>query len=180
MLYLDLKVGVHLLYIYKLNLYVLFQERVFLWQKQAVFRRHTVLLPKRGPSSAPRQRTPGRVLRGDQVLRAGRAGHQQIPVTFIPIIAIDSRYSRTIASITVANFLQRGRGFYQGGGEASALQRTPAQNLAAVRVPRELASRPRCCHHLRVRYPALHRHFLPGNAAWVQTLQGVQHHHQRH
>ncbi len=52
--------------------------------------------------------------------------------------------------------------------------------MAALRVPGVVAARARRGHHLRLRHPPLHRHLLPGDAARVQALQGVQHDGQQH
>jgi len=75
---------------------------------------------------------------------------------------------------------QGGRGLHQGGGEATTVERATTEGVAAIRVPGEFAGCARRGHHLCVRNPAVHRDLLPGDAAGIQALQGVQHHPQRH
>lgn len=79
----------------------------------------------------------------------------------------------------IFSLCQGGRGVHQRGGEAAANARVPAQGVAAVRVPGEFAGRQSRRHHLSVRHPSVHRHILPRDAAGVQTLQSLQHDHQR-
>ncbi|XP_077516958.1 potassium voltage-gated channel protein Shaker isoform X2 [Amblyomma americanum] len=121
-------------------------QRVLLRPQQAQLRRHPLLLPERRPPSATSERSPGRVRRGDQVLRAGRGHLQQIP---------------------------RGRGLHQGGGETAAGTRPAATHLAALRIPGELAGCSRGGDRVRGGHPAVHRHLLPGDAARVQALPHV-------
>ena len=52
--------------------------------------------------------------------------------------------------------------------------------MAAVRVPRELAARAHCCHHLSICHFAVHCDLLFGDSTRIQALQSVQHHGQRH
>lgn len=52
--------------------------------------------------------------------------------------------------------------------------------MAAVRVPGEFAGGAGGGDHLGVRHPAVDRDLLPGDAAGVQALQGVQHDDERH
>ncbi|GIY60602.1 hypothetical protein CDAR_607621 [Caerostris darwini] len=113
-------------------------QRVLLRPEPALLRRHPLLLPERGAASAARERAAGRIRRGNQVLRAGRDGVQQVP---------------------------RGRGVHQRGGETLAQARAAAQALASVRVPRELAGGARDRHRVRRRDPAVDLHLLPGDAA---------------
>ena len=56
------------------------QERILLRQEPSQLRRHLVLLPEWREAEAACQRTAGRLLGGDQILRAGGIRHQQIQV----------------------------------------------------------------------------------------------------
>ncbi|XP_054930793.1 uncharacterized protein Sh isoform X1 [Dermacentor andersoni] len=121
-------------------------QRVLLRPQQAQLRRHPLLLPERRPAAATSERSPGRVRRGDQVLRVGRGHLQQVP---------------------------RGRGLHQRGGATASRPRPAAARVAALRVPGELAGRTRGGHRVRGGHPAVHRHLLPGDAARVQALPHV-------
>lgn len=62
------------------------QERIFLRSKQTELRCHPVLLPKWGSSPSPRQCASRRLRWRNQILRAGRVGHEQIQVGEINIV----------------------------------------------------------------------------------------------